>query len=260
MHGGPQSAIQKLIDKVTSLDNIARAEAEALRALTVRVSHVAGGSAIVSDGTRIVECCLLLDGFACRHKVASDGGRQIVSFHIPGDILDTQHLLFDRADHNIEAITAARIAYFPTRELRELVQARPGLARAFWRGCLVEASIFREWVLNVGRRDAKMRVAHMLCEFVERCVAAGLGSAQGFTLPMSQEDIADATGLTSVHVNRMMRSLREEGVIEGSGRAFRIIDWERMKHVADFHPDYLHLSSGSEVGERTARLSAARPA
>lgn len=232
-----------LIRKLTSLNNLSEEEIAGIRSLPLRVQRFKAGATIVSTGQLISECCLLVEGFACRHKLASDGGRQIVSFHLAGDILDIQHLLFEKADHNVQVITDAQVLFFPMRDFRRLIEDRPEIAKALWRDCLVDASVFREWVLNVGRRDAKMRIAHMLCEFAARCEAAGLGSPNQFTLPMTQEDIGDATGLTSVHVNRMLRALSEEGVIERSGRQIRIADWERMKQVADFDPDYLHLAA-----------------
>jgi CRP-like cAMP-binding protein len=117
------------------------------------------------------------------------------------------------------------------------------VAEALWRDTLIDASIFREWVLNVGRRDAKSRIAHMLCEFLMRCESAGLGSAERFDLPMTQEQIADATGLTSVHVNRMLRALEEDGVIHHRGREIRVGDWALMKRVAGFDSTYLHAAA-----------------
>jgi CRP-like cAMP-binding protein len=234
------AVIPILVRKLSSLGELRDEDLRGLASLPFRLHNARAGDTVIRDGARIVECCLLVQGYACRHKLASNGGRQIVSFHLPGDMLDIQHLLFDRADHNVQMVTNARLAFFPMDALRTLVEDRPALGRALWRDCLVDASIFREWVLNVGRRDAKARIAHMLCEFVERHAAAGLGRPDQFRLPMTQEDIADATGLTSVHVNRMLRQLRDEGVIEGAGRQIGILSWERMKQIADFQPGYLH--------------------
>ena len=229
-----------LLRKLTVLNKLNEEEIHSIRSLPLRPQHFKAGATIISTGQLVSECCLLVEGYACRHKLASDGGRQIVSFHVAGDILDVQHLLFEKADHNVQTITDAAVVFFPMRDLRRLIEERPEIGKALWRDCLVDASIFREWVLNVGRRDAKMRIAHMLCEFAAKCEAAGLGSPAHFTLPMTQEDIGDATGLTSVHVNRMLRVLTDEGVIARAGREIRIADWPRMKLVADFQPDYLH--------------------
>jgi CRP-like cAMP-binding protein len=232
-----------LVSKLASLNRLDAEDISAIRQLPRRLQQVGAGTAIVSEGQLISECCLLVEGYACRHKVADSGGRQIVSFHMAGDILDIQHLLFNRADHNVQAITAAKLIFFPMEALRGLVSQRPEIGKALWRDCLVDASVFREWVLNVGRRDAKKRIAHMLCEFAARAEAAGLGSPAQFTLPMTQEDIADATGLTPVHVNRMLRVLTEEGSLMRNGREIRIVDWPRMRHTADFSPEYLHIAA-----------------
>lgn len=232
-----------LLRKLRLLNDLSDADAQAIRSLPIRLQKLQARSVIIRDGETISNCCLLIEGVACRHKLARSGGRQIVSFHNPGDLLDLQHLQFDRADHNIQTITDATLGFIPMRELRTLVDEYPAIRKAFWRDCLIDASVFREWVLNVGRRDAKTRIAHMLCEFVARHKAVGLGSPSRFVLPMTQEDIADAVGLTAVHVNRMLRELTEEGVLIRAGREVRISDWERMKRLADFQPHYLHLAA-----------------
>lgn len=208
--------------------------------LPLRMERVARSRHLIREGEEPDNCCLLVSGFAARYKEAATGLRQIVSFHLTGDLLDIQHLLLARADHSVEAITDAEIAWIPKGELLELASARPDIGRALWRDCLIDASIFREWVLNVGRRDGKTRIAHMLCEFVARCEAAGLGSAEGFVLPMTQEQIADAVGLTPVHVNRCLRALDGDGVVHRNGAQFRVIDWHRLCAVGDFDPAYLH--------------------
>jgi CRP-like cAMP-binding protein len=160
-----------------------------------------------------------------------------------GDILDVQHLLLCRADHNVQTLTAATYATVPSALLRQLAKERPAIGDALWRDSLIDASIFREWVLNVGRRDARTRIAHMLCEFATRREAAGLGSPDRFELPMSQEHIGDATGLTGIHVNRMLRQLTEDGIIARTQRTISIVDWDRMRRVADFDEAYLHAAA-----------------
>ena len=166
-----------------------------------------------------------------------------MSFHLPGDLLDLQHLLLPRADHNLETITPATIASVPAAALLRLSKERPMVGEALWRDSLIDASIFREWVLNVGRRDAKGRIAHMLCEFAVRREKAGLGAPERFELPMTQAEIADATGLTSIHVNRMLQALAEDGAIARTRRLIEITDWERLRRIADFHAAYLHAAA-----------------
>ncbi len=236
-------ALDWVVRKLGRLARLDDEDRRLLASLPVRLERVRSGRYLVREGERPDECCFLVSGYACRHKTTAAGTRQIVSFHLRGDILDIQHLLLERADHNVQAISEATIAWLPRARLLELATGRPAIGQALWRDCLIDASIFREWVLNVGRRDARSRIAHMLCEFAARCKAAGLGTGDCFDLPMTQEQIGDATGLTPVHVNRMLRALDEEGAISRVGRQMRIVDWNRMKSIADFDPAYLHAAA-----------------
>lgn len=243
MPANDNEALSGLIRKLERLAKLEEDDRRLLMALPHDREKVAPGTYLVREGTDASRCCLLVEGFACRHKTTSGGGRQIVSFHMRGDILDIQHLLLPLADHNVEAITEASVAWIPADALRTLAWERPRIGEALWRDTLIDSSIFREWVLNVGRRDAKSRIAHMLCEFVARAQAVGLGSPDHFLLPMTQEQIADATGLTTVHVNRMLRALSDEGVIARNRREVQIMDWDRMRAAADFDSLYLHKAA-----------------
>jgi CRP-like cAMP-binding protein len=236
-------AFAALTRKLSVLADLNDADRQAIRGLPSSVEAVSAGRHLVREGTAPTDCCLLISGYACRYKLAANGGRQIVSFHIPGDLLDLQHLFLFVADHHVETITPAEIAWIPKANLRALARERPAIAEAFWRDTLIDASIFREWVLNVGRRSAKSRIAHMLCEFVARCQAAGLARAEGFAWPMTQEQIADATGLTPVHVNRMLKALSAEGAIERRPRGHAVRDWHRLKQIGDFDQIYLHAAA-----------------
>jgi CRP-like cAMP-binding protein len=229
-----------LTRKLQTLARLDEADREALASLNFRTEEFEAGRYLVREGDDASACCLLVEGYACRHKLADDGGRQIVSFHMAGDVVDLQHLLLARADHNVQALTRALVAWIPCIELKRVGRERPTVGQAMWRETLIEASIFREWVLNVGRRDAKARIAHMLCEFAARLAHAGLGPIERFPLPMTQTDIADATGMTPVHVNRTLRQLREEGVIAHKHRDLQILDWRGLRRAGGFDPAYLH--------------------
>jgi CRP-like cAMP-binding protein len=243
MRANDNDPFSRVISKLERLGSLDQGDRDAIRALPFSMASAKAHEYLVREGDVPRQCCVLLTGFACRHKAASNGGRQIVSFHMAGDILDVQHLMLPRADHNVQTITTATYATVPSATLRQLTRDRPAVGEALWRDSLIDASIFREWVLNVGRRDAKMRVAHMLCEFATRREAAGLGSPEQFELPMTQEQIADATGLTPVHVNRMLAQLDREGVIRRDQRSVEISDWNRMRRIADFDPAYLHAAA-----------------
>jgi CRP-like cAMP-binding protein len=237
---GPFALLIRKLERLAKLNDDDR---NAISTLPFNIAEAAAGTHLVREGDRPTDCCLLLKGYACRYKLTSQGGRQIVSFHIPGDMLDLQHLMLTRADHSVSTITNATVAWVSVASLRHLLETRPAVNEALWRDALIDASIFREWVLNVGRRDGKSRVAHMLCEFAARREAVGLGSIERFELPMSQDEIADATGMTPIHVNRMLQALAEDGVIARNKRHVHILDWDGLKHAADFDPAYLHAAA-----------------
>jgi CRP-like cAMP-binding protein len=177
-----------------------------------------------------------------RHKIVASGARQIVSVHMKGEFVDLQNSFLGIADHSVQALGEAEVAFIPRERVQELAIARPRVGMAMWLDTLVDASISREWTANVGRRDAYTRVAHLLCEFSLKLKVAGLGEATDYELPMTQEQIADCVGLTPVHVNRMLKKLESEGLIaRSSSRAVAIGDWNKLANVGDFDSAYLHL-------------------
>jgi CRP-like cAMP-binding protein len=195
----------------------------------------------IREGDQPRQCAVLLSGFAIRHKLTGDGARQIVGIHVPGDMLDLQNLYLGTSDHNVQMLTRGELALIQRDDLQALALARPEIARAFMVDTLAEASIFREWLVNVGRRDSRTRIAHILCEFALRLEAAGLANDNRYELPMTQEQLADAAGLTPVHVNRTLKGLDTDGLIERDRRRLFITDWHRMRQVGDFSERYLHL-------------------
>jgi CRP-like cAMP-binding protein len=197
---------------------------------------------IVRQGDRATHSCVLLSGFAIRHKMVADGARQIVSTHMKGEIVDLQNSLLGRADHSVQMLTNGKVAMIPRDEISRIAFERPAIGKAMWIDTLVDASIFREWVANVGRRDAPTRIAHLLCEFSLRLKVAGLGERTNYELPMTQEQLADSTGLTAVHVNRTLKALDAAGLIERSNpRRIVIGDWRKLADAGDFDSSYLHL-------------------
>ena len=197
---------------------------------------------IVWEGDRPQHTCLLLAGFAFRHKVAGNGGRQIMSIHMKGDLVDLQNSMLGIADHNVQMLSAGEVALIPFEVVRDLAVRLPGVGMAMWYETLVEGSIFREWILNIGRRDAHARIGHLLCEFAVRLEVAELGKQTEYELPITQEQLADAVSLTAVHVNRTLKSLEKDGYISRSKRRITISDWQKLARVADFNPQYLHIT------------------
>ena len=230
-----------LIAKLQRIAPLAEPDLAAIRDWPYRTQRVRGGTFLSREGQSVKECCLVLEGHAFRSKLSGAGQRQIVSFHMEGDFVDLQHVELRVADHNAQALNDTLIAWVPVEAVRETIEARPAVARALWRDTLIDASIFREWILNVGRRDARTRIAHLLCELIHRHEAISGGAYRRFELPMSQEQIGDATALTPVHVNRMLQHLEAERLIERDRRTVRVQDWDALCRVADFDPAYLHL-------------------
>jgi CRP-like cAMP-binding protein len=214
---------------------------QALLALPHRLITFRPQEYIVREGDNPDNTCLMLAGYSVRTKMAGNGGRQVFSIHMRGDIADMQNSLLGTADHNLQALNHVEVALIRVEAIQEIAFARPTIGRAMWFQTLVEASIFREWTLNVGRRDARTRAAHLLCEFALRLATAGLGEKDGYELPMTQEQLADALGLTSVHTNRTLMVLSGDGLISRTKRMVRINDWTRLAEVGDFNAAYLHL-------------------
>lgn len=195
---------------------------------------------LVREGQRANECSLLLRGFAFRQKLLRNGSRQIISIHIPTEFIDLQNGLLGVADHNVQSVDGAEVASIPRSMLIELAEARPAIRLAMWTDTLIDASIFREWVVNVGRRDSRARIAHLLCELAFRLKGIGNGQNGRYDFPLTQEQLADATGLTSVHTNRTLQSLRKAGLIQLTGRSLAVLDWKGLREVGDFDELYLH--------------------
>ena len=233
--------LQLLVRKLETQSPLAQADREAILALPCTLKTLEAQSYTIREGDTPTACAVLLSGFAYRQKLTGDGSRQIVSLHIPGEALDFQHLFLDVADHNVQTLTRAELAIVPRAPLQELARSHSAIGHAILVSLLVEASMFREWTLNVGRREAPVRLAHLLCELAVRLEAQGLADTYGYEIPMTQEQLADALGLTPVHVNRTLRALESQGLISRDKRRVNFPDWEQMREMADFNQRYLHL-------------------
>jgi len=236
-----QHALAPMVRRLSLREELSEADCAAVLALPFTCRTLAAGQYLVWDGDRPQNSCLLISGYAYRHKHAGNGGRQIMSIHMKGDIVDLQNSLLGIADHNVQMLTAGQVAMIPVESMRDLAFRHPNVGMAMWYETLVEGSIFREWIANIGRRDARTRIAHLICEFAMRLKAAKLGTPEGFMIPMSQEWISDAVSLTSVHVNRVLKGLQADGLIHRSRRWIEVRDWDGLVEAGDFNPAYLHL-------------------
>jgi CRP-like cAMP-binding protein len=233
--------LMPMADKLAMWAPLDAADRAAILALPYSVRSLRTNEFLVREDDTPRYTCLVLSGFAFRHKTAGNGGRQIFSIHMKGDLADLHNSILQIADHNVQALTDVQAALIPVAAIRELIASRPLIAQAMWYDTLVDAAIFREWMLNIGRRDGRTRTAHMLCEFALRLQVAGLADKTSYELPMTQEQLADALALTNVHINRTLKTLESEGLITRSRRAVRIVDFERLATVGDFDRKYLHL-------------------
>ena len=215
---------------------------DAVLALPHVVKHLEKHQYVVRERDLATQCCVMLSGYSIRHKIVAAGARQIVAIHMKGDMVDLQNSILGVADHSVQTLTPSEVAMIPRAAIEKLVVDRPNVGLAMWHDTLVDGSMFREWIANVGRRDAHTRVAHLLCEFALRLQIAGLGEQGSYELPMTQEELADAVGLTSIHVNRTIKVLQKEGLIDRpTARSIVIGDWKKLAAAGDFDRTYLHL-------------------
>ena len=236
------SALEPMLRKLQYWVDFSPEDSAALLALPHTVRNLEQHQYIVRERDRTVFSCVMLGGFSIRHKIVAGGNRQIVSIHMKGELVDLHNSLLGIADHSVQMLTAGKIATIPREEIEKIAFARPAIGRAMWIDTLVDGSIFREWIANVGRRDARTRISHLLCEFALRLKIAGLAEQTDYELPMTQEQLADATGLTAVHVNRTIKGLEADGLIErATPRAITIGDWKKLADAGDFDSSYLHL-------------------
>ena len=234
--------LEPLVRKLAYRAKLSGADRDALLALPHTVKTMEQHHYVVREGDAAKFSCLMLSGYSVRHKIVAGGFRQIVAIQMKGEMVDLQNSLLGNADHSVQMLTAGKVALIPRDDIVRLAFEHPGVGRAMWIDTLVDGSIFREWIANVGRRDARTRIAHVLCEFALRLEIAGLGEHSGYELPMTQEQLGDATGLTSVHVNRTIKQLEAEGLIErASPRSINIGDWKKLAYAGDFDSGYLHL-------------------
>lgn len=218
------------------------AEIALAKAIRPRIVKAAAGQDILSPGESTEQVRFILSGWLARYKMLEDGRRQIVSFILPGDTCDAFGHLLHESDHSIVTLTAVTYAELDRKRFDELIAIDQCLAEAFWCETLVSLSIAREWIVNVGRRVALERVAHLLCEIVERLRRVDLLDDNTCAFPVTQMDLADATGLSIVHLNRTLQELRGNGLIVLRDRNLTVLDPIMLQTVGMFQPQYLHRS------------------
>lgn len=217
------------------------AEREALAALPAQARQIETNRDFVRLGERTSHACLVADGLVGRFGQNRDGNRQMTALHIPGDIADLHSVVVPEAGSALQALCVSTVLMVPHAALREVAARYPAVAEAFWRESVVDASVLAEWIVNVARRQALPRMAHLLCEMACRYGKGGEGPALDFIFPATQTHMADMCGLTPVHVNRTLMALRGQQLIRTEGRRVIICQWDSLARLGDFEPDYLHL-------------------
>jgi CRP-like cAMP-binding protein len=227
--------------KLRVRDVISMEEEEAVRGLISEVRHEKAHKTIIREGEELSHSLLLLDGWLGRTKDLRKGDRQILELHVAGDFADLHSFTLKVLDHDVVALTPVKLGLVPHARLERLTVDHPHLARLFWLMTNIDAAIQREWTLSLGRRTAEARVAHLFCELFERLAVAGLADQDGYAMPLTQSQLSECLGLTPVHVNRMLQSLRAQDVIALQNRRLTILDHDRLKAIAEFDPAYLYL-------------------
>lgn len=227
--------------KLRARDNISEAEELAIRAAVSDVKTIKADKTIIKAGEILNHSTMLLDGIMCRYKDLKDGERQITELHVAGDFVDLHGFTLKRLDHSIMTLTPCTYVTMPHDHLAKITEEHPHLTRVYWFNTSMDAAIHREWEVSLGRRAALARVANLLCELHVRLGIVGLTRGDVYDLPLTQTDLAECLGLTQIHVNRTLRDLRLEGLVEFRAGVVRILAMDRLIEVAEFDPGYLYL-------------------
>jgi CRP-like cAMP-binding protein len=236
-----------VIRKLESTFSLSDEEREAVLRLPLQVAEIRADQDVVREGDRPSRCFAILEGFTCTYKFTGTGKRQIMAFHIAGDIPDLQSLHLKLMDNSISTVARCKVGFIQHHAMHDLCLRHPRITSAFWRDTLIEAANFREWIANIGRRDGVSRMAHIFCEILVRMRAVGLTDDHSCDLPITQAELGDALGLSTVHVNRTLQELRGAGLLQLERGRLTVLNWDELKDVGDFDPAYLHLQKAQAV-------------
>jgi CRP-like cAMP-binding protein len=231
--------------RLESIAILSAEEKQAIKDLPVHAMNIRADQDIVREGDRPTRACFIIEGVTCAYKIAADSRRQIVGFYLPGDAPDFQSIHLPLLDISIATLTPSMIGFIQHIHVRELCVRMPGVATALWRQTLIDAAVFREWMTSIGQRPARARISHLLCEIYVRSRAVGLAKGTKIAFPITQLEMGDALGISTVHVNRSVQYLRRNRLIALSNGTLQILDWPGLQRIADFSPDYLNLTHSS---------------
>jgi len=233
--------IDQMLMKLRARDDVSEQEALILQSSISEIRTVVTDEVVVRAGVDLTKCTLLVQGFMCRYKDLANGERQISELHVPGDFVDLHSFPLKKLDHSVLALVPCKIAIVPHERVLQMTRDHPHLTRLLWFATMLDAAIHREWVVSLGRRTAIARLVHLLCELQVRLGVVGMADATGYDLPLTQQDLAECLGMTGVHLNRILGTLKADAVVSFQGRRVRFHDVERARAIAEFTPDYLFV-------------------
>jgi CRP-like cAMP-binding protein len=233
--------IERHIAKLRSRDELSAEEEAAIRGAVSEIRDYPADQTFIRAGVDLNHSTILLDGLMARHKDLREGQRQITELHVGGDFADLHSFTLKRLDHHVMTLTPCRVALVPHENLRTITERFPHLTRVYWFATNLDAAIHREWELSLGRRSAIARLAHLFCELHVRLGLVGLADGLEYDLSLTQAELSECLGLTSVHINRTLKDLREGGLVEFRGSRVSIADLAGLRRLAEFDPAYLYL-------------------
>ena len=226
--------LEMMVRKLRLHSELPDEDVAALLSIVAPTKTLPEDSPIVREGDLSTQCCVIMSGFAYRSKVSETGKRQILSFHVAGDMPDLQGLPIKRMDHDLTTLSEARIGFINHGSLERTIHTRPALTRALWRETLLDAALFRSWIVNLGTRSAAGRMAYLIAELRQRLAAVGLVANDQFDFPITQSKLADALGLSVVHVNRVLQAFRKQGILDLKRQVVTLRDFEKILELGGF--------------------------
>lgn len=239
-------AIEFLLRRLSAIGKLSDEDRHRIASLPFKRRSFSKGEEIVAEGSKSTSCCLVIAGYVHRSKALATGNRQIFSLHMPGDIPDLHSLHLPRMDHSLVATAPAEVALIPHMTIQGVLDKPSTLTALFWRDTLIDAAAFRAWMLMLGQAEAPVRMAHLFCELYVRSQLVGLNRENSFALPISQTDLADMLGTSTVHANRTLQDLRSQELVDFNQGRVTILRWEELARLGMFDSSYLHIVAGAQ--------------
>ncbi len=240
--GAVKEGVGPLVNRLQRLHSLAMEDVHALETL-MQNSHVqAAGHPLFQEDLRCDHVCVLVEGIACRYRMFAGGRRQILGYILPGDMCDAQFVTLGAPDHNVDMLTRGLVVKITTMKLIEVLAAFPAIRRALEMAAMIDKAILRQWFVNLAQRSASQRLAHFLCEYLIRMEQIGcLDESGSVPFGINQVALADTLGMSTVHVNRTLQSLRAANLIVLRKRHLHVLDRKRLVAMAEFKSDYLQI-------------------